>query len=198
MFLILTCIILYSYKHILCCELMKLKLRQLGLKWKKFSENKNTPKNSGFRTMWQHKSLVFTTWHKLQQSASVSACSWHHSAWFLGLMAILSTQTQMGGNSSGSAVALQSESKYCLASALITKSKLEPREKCNSGRMARHRGGLAAGPVCLFFSPVSLLTQTSFVLQQNHQKTFSNLQINVLWLSLIYFTCGSVMSGFVK
>lgn len=81
---------------------------------------------------------------------------------FEAMPVALSTPTQMGGNSSGSAIGLQSESKYCLALAVITKSKLEPREKCNSGRMARHRGGLAASPVCLFLSPKGLLTQTSF------------------------------------
>lgn len=66
----------------------------------------------------------------------------------------LSTPTQMGGNSSGSVLGLQSESKCCLASAVITKSKLEPREKCNSCRMARRRGELAASPLCLFLSPI--------------------------------------------
>lgn len=105
------------------------------------------------------------------------------------MIIFLSTTTQMGSNSSGWAIGLQSESKCCLARTVTTKSKLEPREKCNSSCMARHRGQLAASPVHLSLSPKSLLTQTSFTLQKK------SLGCGQRWLSLIYFMCDTVMPG---
>lgn len=59
----------------------------------------------------------------------------------------------MGGNSSGSAFSLQSESKNCLASAIMAAFKLEPGEKCNLGCMSIMRGQLAASLKRLFLSP---------------------------------------------
>lgn len=90
------------------------------------------------------------------------------------MLIFLSTTAQMGSNSSGWAMGLQSQSKCCLARAVITKSKLEPREKCNSSCMAKHRGQLAASPKHLFLSPKSLLPQTSFTLQKNHLEAVSD------------------------